>query len=177
MKEKRDRLFKRGRPNVRPLVIEENGKPHKDVGLLWVAYKNGNFKLLPRGMKEPEFFRAVLESSSDNDMYLIEDLNKEFSTTGPTAFISATTDGWKLFPHIEFFPWTTKRNMLKAVVSYLQMVRYKKIGCCVVTVTSETKPLLDKAQEYGVLNYVGKIPNGDSFGRGDEFIYYIRGKK
>ena len=175
MKEKRDRLFKRGRPNIRPLIIEENGKPHKDIGLLWVAYKKGSFPLFPVDMKEPEFFQYVLKLSDEHGLYVAEDYNKEYEGLGPIAVISVKTDGWKVEPHTNFFNWATVRNKLRSTVAFFQMVRYQKIGCCVVYSLIDSKPLFDKVQEYGVLNYVGRIPNGDM--RGDEYMYTIRGKK
>jgi hypothetical protein len=175
MKEKRDRLFKRGRPNVRNIIVDENGRVHKDIGIIWVAYKKGSFLFLREGMNEQEFFLEIKRLSEESSLYMIDDSNKEYNGIGPIAIVNIDTDGWKIEPHAIIFPWASNRNKIKAVVAFFQMVRYQKIGCCVVYSLAESKPLFDKAQEYGVLNYVGKIPNGDP--RGDEYLYTIRGKR
>jgi hypothetical protein len=177
MKAKRDRLFKRGRPLIRPLVIEEDGKPHKDVGLMWVAYKKGAFPLFPKGMTEAQFFDYIVDYSNDVGMYVADDYNSEYEGVGPIGFLSVKTHGIKIEPHADYFPWATTRNKLRSAVSFFQMVRYQKIGSCIVYSLIDSKPLFDKVQEYGVLNYVGRIPNGDPHGRGDEYLYTIRGKK
>ncbi len=176
MKQKRDRLFKRGRPIIRPLVIEENGKVHKDIGLMWVAYKKGSFELFPKGMNELEFLDYIRKFSLECSLLIADDKNKEYQEVGPVAMFSVTTFGTNVEPHVDFFPWATKRNRLGCVVSFLQMMRYKRIGCCIVHSLTNSKPLFDKVHEYGVLNYVGKIPNGDPLGRGDDYLYAIRGK-
>lgn len=178
MKEKRDRLFKRGRPYIREILIEDNGKPHKDVGIMWVSYKNGGFPLFPKGMNESEFLSFVIKFSGEVAMFMVDDFNREYGgQMGPIAFVSVRQIGQKIEPHTDVFQWSTPRNILRGTVAFMQMLRYKKIGCAVIYSLVESKPLFDKVQEYGVLRYVGKIPNGDPYGRGDEYLYTVRGKK
>jgi hypothetical protein len=178
MKEKRDRLFKRGRPVIRPLVILEDGKPHKDIGFMWASYKKGGFELFPKGMSEAEFLKFIIMFSDEVDMYIIDDFHKEYGgNMGPLCFISVKTIGQKIEPHSDVFPWATPRNIMRMTVALFQMIRYKKIGCSVTYALERSKPLFDTVCEYGVLKYVGKIPNGDPWGRGDEYVYTVRGKK
>lgn len=178
MKQKRDRLFKRARPNIRPLIIEENGVPHRDVGFMWASYKKDGFKLFPKGMTESEFFDFIVEFSQEVGMYIIDDFHKEYNDEmGPLCFVSIKQIGQKIEPHADVFPWATPRNILRGTVALFQMLRYQKIGCSVTYALEESKPFLDKVMEYGVLKYVGKIPNGDPYGRGDEYVYTLRGKK
>lgn len=178
MKEKRDRLFKRGRPVVRKIVLEVDGKPSIDVGIMWVAYKKGGFELFPKGMQENQFYEYIVELSKEVGMFMIDDYNKEYGDKmGPVSFVSIAYIGNKIEPHADSFHWATPRNILAGTVSLFQMIRYQKIGCSVTYALEKSKPLFDKVTEYGVLKYVGKIPNGDPHGRGDEYIYTIRGKK
>lgn len=176
MKEKRDRLFKRGRPYIRQLQIMEDGKYSKDLGILWVAHNREPFYQFPEKMTK-EDFAAHFESIEDKcEVLVVDDFNKEYkSGVGPIAVVFVHNDTWRIEPHTVLFPWATTRNKLRAAVAFLQMARYKKIGVCVVKTIEALKPLFDKCTQYGVLQYVGKIPHGDE--RGDEYIYSVRGKK
>lgn len=177
-KEKRDRLFAGARPVIRELQIFDNGKPHKDIGLLWVSYTKGGFELFPKGMTQPEFLEFIVELSKDVGMFIVDDFHKEYGgKMGPLCFISIKQVGQRIEPHSDVFPWATARNILRGTVAFFQMIRYQKIGCSVTFALARSKPLFDKVQEYGVLNYVGMIPNGDPWGRGDEYVYTIRGRK
>ena len=174
-KEKRDRLFRKSRPLLRPLQIYDGEKYHTDIGLLWAAYEDGCFYELPRGLEQEQFANEVEWLSQSRELLLSEDFNSAYkSERGPVALISVSGDGWKIEPHVEFFPWSTKRNVLRTAVAFFQMVRYQKIGVCIVKALNGSTILFDKCKEYGVLFYVGKIVNGDP--RGDEYIYSIRGR-
>lgn len=177
-KEKRDRLFKGGRPNIRPLQIFDGDRYHKDIGILWVSYSKGKFFVdIPSGLDNAGFIDALDVIMKNRELLMIDDTNEQYSGVGPIAVVSVGGDGWKIEPHVVFFPWATTRNKLRGTVSFFQMARYKKIGCCMVYSLAESRPLFDKVQKYGVLNYVGRIPNGDSRGRGDEYLFTIRGTK
>ena len=174
-KEKRDRLFKSGRPLIRPLQIYDGEKYHKDIGILWVAYSKEPFYSFPEGLSKTEFVEVIKEMVSTREVMMIDDTNSEYRESGPVAMITVQTDGWKIEPHTSIFPWATTRNKLRGVVSFFQMVRYKKIGVCIIYSLQQSKSLFDKCIKYGVLHYVGKIVNGDP--RGDEYIYSVRGKR
>src|SRR5262245_35189377 len=71
-KERRDILFKRGRPNVRPLEPT-------DMGVLWAAYKAGSFAL-PPDMSQDDFVAAIEGYfSSFGAVWVIDDDNHNFS--------------------------------------------------------------------------------------------------
>lgn len=173
-KEKRDRLFKSGRPLIRPLVVREGAGYSKDVGILWVAHQHNPFYGFE---KDKETFLDQLETFSDRvSFYMIEDKNTEFKEQGPIGFLYVYNNDWEIEPHVIYFPWATTRNKLKGLVAFLQMVRYSRaIGVCVIHARRDFVPLLDKAKEYGVVHYVGRILNG--YGEGDKFIYSVKGKK
>ena len=144
------------------------------MGILWAAHKKKNFGHIGTTTQE-EFAQSIEEIASHNDLMMIEDHNKGYKDYGPVGAVSVSTDGWKVFPHVEYFPWATKRNILRSTVSFLQMTRYKKIGCVEVRCLEDSKTLFDKCIKYGVLFGGFKIPGGDP--RGDELIYSIRGRK
>lgn len=175
MKEKRDILFRKSRPLWRPLQVYDGDKYHKDMGILWTAYESGCFEELPRNLKQEDFAREVENLTQIRELLLAEDFNSAYKESkGPIAFASILGDGWRIEPHVEFFPWASRRNILRSSVGFFQMVRYKKIGVCIVKSLNNSTKLFDKCKEYGVLFYVGKIVNGDP--RGDEYVYSIRGK-
>lgn len=174
-KQKRDRLFKSGRPLVRPLVVREGAGYSKDVGILWLAHQHKPFI---RFSDEKEAFLKEIEDASDSGMslYMVEDKNIEFNGQGPIAFVYVYNDDWEIQPHVEYFPWATARNKLKGLVAFLQMVRYSRaIGVCVIHSRNNSTPLFDKSKEYGVLHFIGKILSG--YAEGDKFIYSVKGKR
>lgn len=176
-KEKRDRLFKKGRPFIRELKILDGEKYHKDLGILWVAHTKSPFTWLPDGLEQSDFAASIQEIYQGEDLLIAEDDNRQFKNKkGPVALFSLKTNGWKYEPHVQFMPWATKKNILRTTVAFLQFVRYsKKVGCIVVYSMENSLPLFDKCCDYGVLHKVGLIPNGDP--RGDEWLYTIRGKR
>ena len=106
----------------------------------------------------------------------MEDFNKSFkSGIGPVLVFQTCGNDWRITPHAQMFPWATPRNILRCYVSFLHMIKYKKIGVCVVLGLKHVVPLYEKCVEYGVLFRSGMIAGGDP--RGDEYIYSIRGKR
>lgn len=177
-KDRRDRLFKTSRPNIRAMeLVSENGYG-KDMGVLWGGYKLGSFKHLPEGGAQEEFADYIM---SDVNGYarkwIIEDSNAQFNDKyGAIAMVCAVYNGWELEPHVNFFSWATPRNKLRAMVSFLQMMRYdKEVGIVNANSLEETKGFFHHVVKYGVLKYAAKVPNGDS--RGDRYMFYIRGRK
>ena len=158
MKEKRDRLFKRGRPLVREFHVFDGDKLHLDMGLLWVSYTKGEFFWdFPKGMNKEEFADSVVKLASQTEMFMVDDYNDEFGKIGPIGVVVVRGNGWKIRPHTVIFPWATARNKLRCTVAFFQMARYKKIGVCIVESLFDSKPLFDKCVEYGVLKYLSLI--------------------
>lgn len=176
-KQKRDRLFKSSRPNVRPLELFDEHNKSKDIAILWAAYKRDSFPSMPE-LNQDEFAKYILDlASSYNAGWMIEDKNKQYNDGyGAIAFIFAASNGWEIEPHVEVFSWATPRNVLRGAVSYLQMMRYSKdVGIVNIYSLLKTKSLFDQLLKYGVARYIGRVPHGDL--RGDRYIYYTRGKK
>jgi len=173
-KAKRDRLFKRGRVFFRPLKLIEGDRYSKDIGYLWVSHQKKPCHWFPKDCTQEQFAKKLEEMSQWYEYYIAEDRNKEYADKGPIAFLGVASDGWKLEPHVEFFGWSTVRNKLNTVVSFLQMFRYKKIGVIMIYSLEDSKNLFDKACDYGVLHKVGKIVNGDP--RGDIWLYSVKGE-
>lgn len=176
-KSKRDRLFKNGRPHIRPLRIYDGDKYHKDLGILWVGHKKSPFVWMKENADQYQFAQAIEGINKEEELLIAEDTNRHFKEKkGPVALVSMSNDGWKYEPHVQFMPWATKKNILRVSVAFLQYVRYsRKVGCILVFSLEGSTTIFDKCCEYGVLHKVGPIPNGDP--RGDEWIYTIRGKR
>ena len=173
----RDRLFKSGRPNIRPLVIEEEGGVGADMKYLWGAYRKGSFPEMG-DLTQEEFTREILEYlSSFYAAWIVEDTNYHFpSGYGPIGIILSKFNGWEMEPVFIQFKWITMRNVLKMVVAFFQMARYEK-GIGILSINSGEKSFnfFNKiSKRYGVLYYVGKIPRGNM---GDnKYMFYGRGK-
>ena len=173
-KERRDRLFKTSRPNIKEMkLIDENGYT-QDMKVLWGAYKQSN----PEKIISQEDFAETIMNEVDpyHKKWLIEDNNTFCGGYGPVGMIWANYDGWGLEPQFELFNWATPRNVLRAMVSFLQMMRYDKdIGIVNVHSQKDNRKLFNHVEKYGVLKFATKIPDGDE--NGDKYIYYIRGRK
>lgn len=175
-REKRERLFRKGRPIIRPLGFIEGGEYSKDIKILWVAHTQKPWAFMPKGVTQEEFIARIVELSEHAGLCIADDVNASYKDgKGPVAIFWIFDNGWKAEPHAEYFPWSTTRNILRVTVSFLHMMKYKKIGVCVVLALKSSVPLFDKCVEYGVLFRSGMIAGGDP--RGDEYIYSIRGKK
>jgi len=177
MKKKRDRLFKRGRPLIRPLKIYNNDKYDKDIGILWVAYQKEPFQWLEKDLTQDQFAQAIENISNNEQLLMVEDFNDKYSgKVGPVALVTVITrDNWKFEPHSQFFIWAIPKNKLRVSVAFFQWIRYQKtVGACVVYSLKDSIRLFDKCCQYGVLHRVGNIPNGSPMG--DEFVYSVRGK-
>ena len=176
-RELRERLFKSGRPHIRPLeVFNEDGTYGRDMGVLWAAYKKGSFDL-PE-MEQGEFADYMIQTLSGYNVgWMVEDVNKKFSEgRGPVGIFAGAVNEWELEPHFDPFTWATKRNRLKAVVSFLQMMKHdREVGIVNVYSLNKDAEFYKRMKKYGVLYYVGKVPHGDI--RGDRHIFFVRGKK
>ena len=172
--EKRRKLFKKSKPFIREFKPE-------DMWILWAAYKEKSFNQLPEellGMNKEEFYQFSTDRLKPyHSLMLVEDsCNKFKEKRGPVCLIVANTDGWKVEPHVEFFSWATKLNILRVNVRFFNWIRQnKEVGVCIVRSLKNTSNLFHHVRKYGVLNFVGKIPGGDY--RGDEWIFSIRGKR
>lgn len=170
-KEKRERLFRKSKPHIRPFTAE-------DLWVLWAAYDLESFKGLQAGLtKEQLFARVAMIASRHASCLLIEDECRWFKAGhGPIGFVTIANNGWRIEPHVDWFSWASPRMILRGTVSFFQMARYSKdVGVCVVRSLADTVPLFDRIRTYGLLFPVGRVPDGDA--RGDEWIYQVRGRK
>jgi len=177
-KEARDRLFKRSKPNIRPInVFSEDGNFGKDMGVLWAAYLKGSFKNKDN-LSQEEFTDEVLSYLSKFQFaWLVEDENYHFpSGYGPIGLVVGKFDGWALEPHWMPFSWATARNKLRTAVAFFQMAKYEKgVGVLNIYSGEENVDFFHRLKkDYGVVYYIGKFPRGD-FGE-DRYIFYSRGK-
>ncbi len=171
-KDRRDRLFKSGKPLVRVF------SPADDMWILWAAYDLGSFDKMPKGLTKKELTNLVMQfSKSKSSCLVIEDKGRYFKAKrGPVAFVTIDNFGWRVEPQVDFFKWTTPRMILRCAVAFFQMIRYRKdVGVCVVRSCLETANLFERVRKYGLLQEVGKIPNGQP--GGDEYIFSVNGLK
>lgn len=175
-KQRRDALFRHSRPELRAFELYDGEEYHKDLKILWVAHQKNPLHEIPEGLDQQEFADYIEEVVKRVEVFVIDDENDQYDGYGPVAVGIIADDGWKYEPHINYFPWATKKNILRGSVSGLQMYRYsRQVGCVLVKSLEQSKNLFDHVCKYGVLHYVGKIVNGDP--RGDEYLYSVRGKR
>lgn len=175
-KERRDFLFRKSRPLIRSVKFIEGDDYSSDIKTLWVSHVQEPWPIMPEGVTQEEFVNRIIEFTDGKNLYVADDDNKAYANgRGPIAICQVTDHGWKIEPHVDFFPWASPRNILRATVSFLHMMKYQKIGVCVVYSLKNSLPLFNKCCEYGVLHKSGMIRGGDP--RGDQYIYSIRGKR
>jgi len=129
-------------------------------------------------MEDAEFADLMDRTFSQyNEILIIEDNNSRFGAEfGPIGLVAAQWNGHLYEPHVEWFPWATSRNILRGAVAFFQKFRYRKIGVIVVHSLSDSVRFYKRLKKYVPLFFVGKIPNGDVAGRGDDYIFYQRCK-
>lgn len=169
-RERRKRLFKKSRPQVRPFE-------DKDSGILWAAYKNGCFAL-PRDLEQERFIIEIAKRFQGYQfVWVIEDDCRHFKRgRGPVAVVGIKSDGWIYEPFPIFFPWADKGTALRVAVNFFHMMWSKKeVGVCIVKCGKEHADFLAHMKKYGVLYQRGRIPFGSP--KGDIWVYSINGKR
>ena len=168
---KKKKFFKKSeKPFIRPFTKD-------DMWILWAAYKEGSFPHMEEMSKEDFYAEISVKSSKYQFLFLVEDNNKKFKAgRGPVCIIGANTDGWKFEPHVDYFKWATKYNMIRTTLCFLNWISFNKdVGVCVIRSLDNTVNLFKYMREYIGLNYVGMMPQGDI--RGNEHIFCLLGKK
>lgn len=171
-KEKRDRLFKKGRPHFRKAdLLNLDGSYGPDMGLLWSAYKAGSFKA-PEDLTQEQFAQWIVNTAKRfTTLWIGEDESKAFRTgKGAVGVVGALQEGLLVSIEWSALKWATKKNILRSSVAFLHMVtKSRGTGICAVKGTKEAVPLLDHLKEYGLLYYIGKT-------NPDEYLYSVRGR-
>jgi hypothetical protein len=171
--ENRKELFKESKPLIRPLT-------DNDLWVLWAAYKEGSFNGINQNMNRDEFLTMFTDRLANYGAnLLIEDYNPRFKEKrGAVGLACIKSEGSRIEPEFLFFSWSNEQNVLRSTVRFFNWIRYsKQVGICVVECLKENLDLFHKIKEYGVLYYTGKIVSGDPYGRGDQYIFSIKGKK
>jgi hypothetical protein len=171
-KERRDRLFKKGRPHFRKAdLLNLDGSYGADMGIMWAAYKAGSFAA-PAEMDQGQFAEWVVgQARRFTTLWIGEDDSKVFKNKrGPVGVVGTNNDGLLVTAEGQPMKWATKRNVLRLCVAFLHMItKSNKTGICMVKGSEETMPLLDHMKEYGLLYYIGKTNPG-------EYLYSVRGR-
>ena len=173
-KDRRKRLFKDKKPIVRPIADQQGNISPNDQRWLFAAYKESGGE-----SDDPQTaLNEALNTLSQYDLaFFIEDRSRSFRNGyGVVGLVVAMYNGWVFEPHVIWFPWAKKINKLRGVVSVLMFCRYSKdIGVAIVKSLEETRRFFKVIKKYAPIYGGYKIPHGDC--RGDEYIYYVRGKK
>lgn len=169
-KERRDRLLKKEKPYVRRMEILDGETYSSDMGVLWAAHKAGTFGL---GELSQEDFVTLMEKelSVFEKVFVVDDNNKAYGKgRGPVALIGTNVSGLIVEPRPIFFKWATKKNILRASVSFLNMLKHSsKTGVCFVKAKKDKRTLPNHLKDYDMLYYVGKVSDSD-------YLYSIRGR-
>lgn len=165
-KARRDKLFKTGKPDIRPAVYD-------DIRWVWVAARRDGF-----GGTSEAFTKAYEPILAKADrLFILEDRNHTHeSGKGPVGLVMANYDGWALVPHVEWFPWATTRNKIRCTVGFLQLMKYTHdVGVIKIFSDGANTEWFKWLKRYISISLVGRIPGGRA--TGEECIFYIRGRK
>lgn len=173
------RLFRKSKPLIRPARLFSEAGYGDDMAILWAAYALGSFPLLENQAMTPDQFGQAIAAlcTGMTEALMVEDDNARYASgRGPVAFIGVRADGWRYEPHVDYFRWATRRNILRTTVGFLRFMRYhKQVGVCIVRCLDPHVALFRRATAYTLLNYLGRIVNGTP--RGDEHVFTVAGKK
>src|SRR5262245_39793762 len=162
-KERRERLFKNGRPLVRELHLMNGEGYSKDMGILWAAYKAGSFDL-PQDLEQEKFAEAMSGYLSGfQKTWVVDDKNSGFkSGSGPVALVVGNAIGLVVETQFGFFKWASARNILRSTVSFLNMIKNSsKTGVCLVRAPREKRLLPDHLKDYEMLYYIGRTADNE----------------
>lgn len=166
-KERRARLMKRQRPDVRPAV-------YADIGWLWADYR-----LRGESEESQEQFRDDMahQLAQYDHVYVIEDFCSRFERgRGPVGIVVATADDWVMEPHVHWLSWARRQNKLRGAVAFFMKARWsKEVGCLRVHADERNARMFRRMNKYVPLYPVGKIPGGRP--SGTDYMFYMRGKK
>jgi hypothetical protein len=165
-KERRDRIFKKGRPFVRPLRDD-----NADIGILWVAYKAGSFSALPKDLSQDDFLVFISNLRARfTDLYVVEDFNPSFPTSGrgPVMLVGSVRSEMILKAEFNPLSWARSRNLLRSIVAFLNMAKHsKKNGVCMVSSKKNERSFWFHFRKYDLLHYVGRVAP-------DEYLFSLR---
>lgn len=168
-KQRREKLFKDKKPVVRHFE-------HADWRWLYGAHCYPN---PPGGEDDKQQYLdyALNILSGYDEAFIVEDRNRKFKGAyGPIGIVPSYFDGWRLEPHVQWFPWATKLNKVRGCIAFFMFSRYSnEVGVTEIRSLSEHKTFFKSLKRYAPIYYVSKIPHGDH--RGDSHLFYIRGKK
>lgn len=169
-------LFKNSKPVIRDFKYPDmEAGIAGDLPILWEAYKRGQLEDMPEGL-EMSHFVEIAEALRDQlfEVTVVED--QVSGELMPIAFVfvkNATSDGWQIEPHVTYLDNATPRLKLRSYVAYLKKTKYRKdVGACVIRVDKESTKLANKAEKYGLVEYVGKIWGGRK--GGNDYLYSVR---
>ena len=167
----RERLFRKSRPEARRLEILDGETYSRDLSVLWAAYKAGSFKLKAALTQEEFVIQIEQIMTSYQHSWVIDDDNKSFSSgRGPVALIGANIIGLIIEPRALFFKWASRRNILRASIAYLNMIRHsKKTGIVLVRTERNHMTLPDHLKRYDMLYFIGKSAE-------NEYLFSVRGR-
>ena len=165
--ERRKRLFKdKRKPEIQEATYDELWK--------WVRLAE---RTEGREGSDEEFAEWLESQFAGFDVLIfISDINKGFASGfGPIGVVGITKRGDVWEPHVEWFPWANCRNRLRGSVQFFMTFRRTGNGTMKVFCSNNSEKFFRAMKKYAPLFYVGKIPGGDRLGRGDEFIFYMKG--
>lgn len=141
------------------------------MGILWAAYKSGSFNM-PKELGQEEFIKQIEGVfSSFKDVWIVDDDNRNFSKgRGPVGLVMANSVDLLIEAKFGFFKWATKRNMLRVMAAFLNMIRSsRKTGVCMVRTSKDRMTLPNHMKKYDLLYFVGRVSEND-------YLYSIRGR-
>lgn len=139
-----------------------------DLKFLWAAYRQGAMKelspaLQKEGLKPQEFSETLLEYLAANftDAWIAE--AETLEGFKPAGLVVAWTRGRVIeIGDMIWFPWTTARNTLEAVVKFMDQLRRDFVVLEFARI--EDKKFFERVAAHGVMRKIGHAhsiyPNG-----------------
>ena len=170
---RRNLIFKKSRPHFRKAdLLNLDGSYGEDMKILWAAYKAGSFHGAPEGLTDSQFAEwTIANAKAFGSLWIGEDESKAYkSGKGPVCVVATTSQGMLVSAEGQAFKWATKRNLLRAAVSFLHMITMSRnTGVVMVKGDEKTRSFLDHMGKYRLLFYVGQTNPG-------EYLYSVRGR-
>ena len=124
-----------------------------DLKFLWAAYRKGTFQLeedLTQGM-----FKDALANhlAAFNAIYIL--LARVQDGQRPVGLVACHDQGYRLEPHVIWFPWASDRNKLESTLNFCNKIRVTRV--MILFAPQKDTPFFEHVSRYGVLQRRGTI--------------------
>ena len=119
---------------------------------VWAAYNKGAFGF-PEGLTSAEVREHLLMNLiGAAECHILTAQNWRGANT-PVGLVTTASDGYKTWPRLVWFPWSTRRNKVESFLRWVNDIR--KTRMLLFHVEQSDRRFMDHMCRYGVMRCIG----------------------